>query len=60
MNNNLILVKSQFNLKNYYLDFVSSMLSFKIEENLDQLDGILLINLLHKILMFVKDNLKCC
>lgn len=46
---NLKIVKNQHNLKSYYSDFVFSMQSFKIVENSEQLDGILLINLQIKI-----------
>jgi len=49
MKDNSINAKKQMNSKNYYLVFVFSMLLFKTAENLDQLDGILHMNLQMKI-----------
>jgi hypothetical protein len=57
---NSVIAQSQSNIKSYSLAFVSSTPLFKIGGNLGPLDGILPISLLTKILMYAKNNLKCC
>ena len=55
---NLIIVKIQRHLKNYFSDFAYSMQSYKKDVNSELQDGMFLMILLMRILMFAKDNLK--